>query len=126
MTWLLAVGVFLAGIVVGRLTREGKRYPPCPLDVTRNRFVVASKAEPLYEDAYGDDEETEPFDISLQVYGDLPEGKSAASAISFAMTRWLREGAPAGGYTASNELRVHLKCMHGRNRDPESGGEACQ
>lgn len=125
MTWLLAVGAFVLGILVGSILRrpqtvEPRAFPHVDIEVERRRAVV--KAEPLYED----DEDTEPFDISLQVYGDLPEGRSAASAISFAMTRWLREGAPAGGYTASNELRVHLKCMHGRNRDPESGGEACQ
>ena len=62
------------------------------------------KAEPLYDD----DEDSDPFNISLQVYGDLEEGKSASSAISFALTHWLRNGAQAGGYTASNGLRVHL------------------
>lgn len=131
-TWLLFIAVVASGLLGWLLGRRGQASisvadEPRPMSEASKELhalldaadaaiqewltgyvaipqkAAPVKAEPLYED----DEDTEPFEISLQLYGDGVDGCTAQSLIFEALNQWSRAGMPRT-FTSSRDMRLHV------------------
>ena len=101
---LVAVSVIAAvgGYALRALTHRSVTINADPAMIRRQPTAVEKHAVMIE-----DDEGSEPFDISLQAFGDHDAGRPAHFMIASAMNGWQRSGCPSV-YTHANGIHVHL------------------